>query len=253
LPYDGINCEFDYFRLYRIDYLPNPEWDIHSLYKPEPMGVFFDTRADIYNDHMLAGQNDEEDYKKLGDCFPKTDQTIQILDIGCGTGIELNHIWERCPNAHITCVDVSRGMLDLLIKDHGERHDKITVVKESYINWIYPENRFDIVVSNMTMHHFWPDEKVGVYRKILDTLKPSGTYIEGDFIVDAMMAEQYRRRYENITAKLPEKANPGEYHIDIPCTVDVQQKLLKDAGFGAIKVLNATINRGNGAILSARK
>jgi hypothetical protein len=27
------------------DYLPDPEWDIHSLYKPEPMGAFFDTRA----------------------------------------------------------------------------------------------------------------------------------------------------------------------------------------------------------------
>ena len=250
---DGQYREFDYFRLYHTDYLPNPEWDIHSLYKPEPMGAFFDTRADGYNDHMLAGQNDEEDYKKLGDCFPKTDKTIQILDIGCGTGIELNHIWKRCPNAHITCIDVSRGMLDVLLKNHQESHNNIAVVEVSYIDWSYPENAFDIVVSNMTMHHLWPEEKVGVYRRILDALKPGGTYIEGDFIVDAMMAEQYRRRYEIISAKLSEKANPGEYHIDIPCTVDVQQKLLKDAGFGAIKVLDVTINRGNGAILSARK
>jgi len=253
LPYNGADCEFDYFRLYHIDYLPNPEWDINNLYKPEPMGAFFDTRADGYNDHMLAGQTDEEDYIKLGDCFPKTDQIIQILDIGCGTGIELNHIWKRCPNAHITCVDVSRGMLELLLKNHQESHDNITIVEASYIDWSYPENVFDIVVSNMTMHHLWPEEKVGVYRKILDTLKSGGSYIEGDFIVESMMSEQYRKRYENITAKLLEKANPGEYHIDIPCTVDVQQKLLKDAGFGVVEVLDTTINRGNGAILSARK
>jgi len=46
---------------------------------------------------------------------------------------------------------------------------------------------------------------------------------------------------------------PCEYHIDIPCTLDVQQRLLKDAGFSVVEVLDATINRVNGAILSARK
>ena len=253
LPYDGADCEFDYFRLYHTDYLPNPEWDIHNLYKAEPMGAFFDVRADGYDDHMLdiAGK---ESYRKLGNCFPQTDAPIKVLDVGCGTGIELDYIWAQAPNAHVTCVDASRGMLDLLLKNHPDSHDKITIIEASYIDWAYPKDEYDIVVSNATMHHFWSQEKVGIYKNILGTLKDGGFYIEGDFIVDAIHAEQYRRRYEIVTAKLPDKAKAGEYHIDIPFTLDTQIKLLRDAGFGSVVVLDENIKpRGSGAILKARK
>ena len=254
LPHNGEDCAFDYFRLYHTDYLPGPEWDVYNLYKPELMGAFFDTRADGYNTVMLSSGSGKEDYKKLGSCFPKTDEAIQILDIGCGTGIELEYIWEQSPNAHITCVDVSRGMLDLLLKNHPNNHDYITIIEASYIDWSYPENAFDIVVSNMTMHHLWSEEKISIYQKILSSLKSGGSYIEGDFIVnDDMMAEQYKGRYEIITANLQYKAKAGEYHIDIPCTLEVQRKLLQDAGFSSVEVLDADINRGNGAILKARK
>lgn len=251
---DGEYFVFDYFRLYHTDYLPAPEWDARSLYKPEQMAAFFNTRADGYNKHMLLESgSSEEDYKKLGSQFPKTIATIQILDIGCGTGIELDYIWEQAPNAHITCVDVSRGMLELLLQNHPSRHDKITIVETSYIDWAYPESAFDIVVSNMTMHHFWQEEKTGIYQKILGTLKPEGSYIEGDFIVDAIASEQYRRRYETIISNLPERAKAGEYHIDIPFTLEVQLKLLQDAGFRNIEVLDTNINSVNSAILKAIK
>ena len=169
----GVNCEFDYFRLYHTDHLPGPEWDAQNLYNPEPMAAFFDARADGYDRHMLSESgSSEEDYKKLGSFFPKTDNALQILDIGCGTGIELDFIWAQAPNAHITCVDVSRGMLDILLKDHPDNHDKITIIEASYVDWQYPENAFDIVVSNMTMHHFWPEEKTEIYRKVRIALKP---------------------------------------------------------------------------------
>jgi len=51
LSYDGIEYEFDYFRLYWITHFPGPEWDdINSLYKQypvEPMGIFSDDYYDI--------------------------------------------------------------------------------------------------------------------------------------------------------------------------------------------------------------
>ena len=47
--YDVIEHDFDYFRLYHTDHLPGPEWDTKTLYQPEPMGSFFDTRAKGYN------------------------------------------------------------------------------------------------------------------------------------------------------------------------------------------------------------
>ncbi|MCK5519411.1 MAG: GNAT family N-acetyltransferase, partial [Alphaproteobacteria bacterium] len=252
LPYNGEDCAFDYFRFYHTDYFQGPVWELQSLYKPEPMDAFFDVRAEGYNDHMLSGGG-EEDYKKLGGFIPKTDKAIKILDIGCGTGIELDYILAQTPNAHVTCVDMSQGMLDLLLRNHPESHNRITIIVASYLNWEYPQDTFDLVVSSATMHHLWPEDKVKVYRKILSTLKLGGAYIESDFIVDTAHSEQYRRRYEIITAGLPEKAKAGEYHIDIPLTVDVQKELLEKAGFRIVEVLDEDINRGNGAILRATR
>jgi tRNA (cmo5U34)-methyltransferase len=91
------------------------------------------------------------------------------------------------------------------------------------------------------MHHFWYDEKLAIYRKILGALKPGGSYIEGDFMVDEIHAEQYKKRYEQLTANLQEKAKAGEYHIDIPFTLETQEKLLLEAGFGAAEVLASDI------------
>jgi len=121
--HEGENREFNYFRLYHTDYLPSPEWDVNNIYKPEPMGAFFDTRADGYNNVMFSSSSGEEDYRRLGAFLPETSESVQILDVGCGTGIELDYIWERIPNAHITCVDVSRGMLELLLINHPGSHD----------------------------------------------------------------------------------------------------------------------------------
>ena len=248
---------YDYYRFYHSDILPGPEWDARSLYGLEPMGAFFDARADGYDEHMLGSGLSGEgiyDYQNIGGCFPETGEALRVLDIGCGTGIELDHIWNRAPNAHITCVDISRAMLDLLLKNHPGGRGRITIVEASYVDWDYPREAFDIAVSHATMHHFWPDEKIGIYRKVFSALKPGGSYLEGDFIVDALASEHYRRRYENITAGLPHKAGAGEYHIDIPMTIDVQRKLLLKAGFASVEVLYEDIKAsGSGAILKAVK
>ncbi|GHU81992.1 hypothetical protein FACS1894191_8840 [Clostridia bacterium] len=100
LPYDGADCDFDYFRLYLTDSLSGPEWDARSLYKAEPMGAFFNKRADGYNTVHLSSYG-EEHFIKFGSFFPKTDEQLKILDIGCGTGLELNYIWTQVPNAQI--------------------------------------------------------------------------------------------------------------------------------------------------------
>jgi RimJ/RimL family protein N-acetyltransferase/ubiquinone/menaquinone biosynthesis C-methylase UbiE len=252
LPCDGADCAFDYFKLFHTDYLPSPEWDDNNLYLPENMASFFDKRAPGYNEHMLldGGIND---YIKLGSFIPATQEPFFILDIGCGTGIELSYIWEKAPNAQITCIDLSREMLNLLLEHHQDKTKQITAIQASYFSWEYPEKAFDMVVSSMTMHHFWQDEKVEIYKKIHSTLREGGVYIESDFIVDAPLAEQHRRRYKKILAHISDKALPGEYHIDIPFTVKSQKELLGDSGFTLVEVLDEDINHGNGAILRAVK
>ncbi len=239
------------WRLYHTDHLPGPDWDSHDIARPEGMGAFFDARADGYDAHMFSFGGGAS-YAKLGACVPETGDAVRILDIGCGTGIELDYIWQRAPHAHVTCVDLSRGMLDLLIENHRERTGQIAVVEASYVDWAYPKESFDLVISSNTMHHFWESEKVAIYRRVLSTLAAGGAYIESDFIVDAWCEKQYRKRYEIFVERLGRTPEAGEFHIDIPFTIERQTLLLQEAGFQAVEVLDDSVKpRWSGAILKA--
>ncbi len=241
------------WRLYHTDRLDGPAWDVNDVANPERMGAFFDARADGYDAHMFSFGGGAS-YAKLGACVPETDFPIQILDIGCGTGIELDYIWRKAPNARVTCVDLSRSMLELLVENHRTHLTQIEAVAASYVDWDYPGSAFDLVVSSNTMHHFWEAEKVAVYKKILASLKPDGAYIESDFIVDAWCEKQYRNRYELFVKNLGRAPGPGEFHIDIPFTIERQTRLLREAGFRAVEVLDDSVRpQWSGAILKAIK
>lgn len=43
------------------------------------------------------------------------DQCTEILDIGCGTGLELDEIWKRNPEISVTGIDLSQSMLNELV------------------------------------------------------------------------------------------------------------------------------------------
>jgi RimJ/RimL family protein N-acetyltransferase/ubiquinone/menaquinone biosynthesis C-methylase UbiE len=261
LPYDGADRAFDYFRLYHTDDLPGPEWDPRTLYPAERMSDFFKARAGEYNDYML--RNGDEAYRQLGEAFPETNAPIRILDLGCGSGIELDYIWARIPNAHVTCVDISKEMLALLIKNHPARTDQITAIEASYLDWEYPVSAFDFAVSSQTMHHFWPEQKTGIYRGIHNALRSGGYYIESDFYVDPLHMAQYQQRYKTVLSQAREQGKQeereeqecaGKYHIDIPTTLDIQQQLLSVAGFQTVEVVESHIRlRWSGGIVKAGK
>ena len=249
LPHDGENCTFDYFRRCHTDTLPGPDWTEQTLYRPEKMADFFNARAQGYDAHML-NTFPEDIYQRLGSFLPETDAALRVLDIGCGTGLELRYLWEKAPNAQVTCVDLSAEMLRLLRENHTEKARQITAVQASYLDWAYPPAAFDLVVSCMTLHHLLPQEKQAVYQNIRRSLRPGGCYLECDFIVDSPQAAQYRRRYEAIRAFAPESTAQGAYHIDIPCDLAAQQQLLQKSGFSAVETLADCIRpHGSYAIL----
>lgn len=96
------------------------------------------------------------------------------------------------------------------------------------------------------------EEKIRIYKKIQETLKPGGMYIESDFIVDSMMMKQYQARYRRITQELAEQKYSGYYHIDIPFSIELQKELLLSAGFSEVSVFYEDIKpAGSNAVLIA--
>lgn len=80
----------------------------------EAMDAFFNKRADTYDDHMLVEMQLNEFYEAIAGCFPESDKALSLLDLGCGTGLELERLFERMPNLNVTGIDLSKEMLSLL-------------------------------------------------------------------------------------------------------------------------------------------
>ncbi len=200
----------------------------------EPMAAFFDVRAEGYEAHMRHNRDLDRLYEAAAEHIQQTDAPIAILDLGCGTGMELASVLKRAPNARVTCVDVSAGMLDLLRQAYADRLEQITVVQASYLDWPYPKESFDYALSTYSLHHFLPERKTAIYRNILAALKNGGLYLEADYMVrEKEMTEALRQYHEHMAALGGET---GDYHIDIPFTPQVQLQLLRDAGFACATV-----------------
>jgi ubiquinone/menaquinone biosynthesis C-methylase UbiE len=215
--------------------------------KLEKMSDFFEARIDGYEAHML---NDikglKEGYRKLAELIPVN--TAKILDLGCGTGLELVEIFMRFKHVSVVGIDLTQKMLDELKLKYGTRD--IRLICGNYFDIGLGENTFDTVISCQTMHHFSRDEKVGLYRKICKALKPQGIYIELDYMVTEQAIEE-ELRAENARIRRGLIIPPGEfYHFDIPFTVENQIAMCKEAGFvSAEKVFRIE----NNTIIMAKK
>jgi tRNA (cmo5U34)-methyltransferase len=216
----------------------------------EEMDAFFDARAHGYDSHMERTVTDlAEFYQAIATEITPTSQPVSILDIGCGTGLELSGILAQAPRAQLTCNDLSLGMLEKLKPKYHAHADQISFLVGSYTELPLGTNRYEYVVSAMTVHHLLPEPKVALYRKIHEALKPDGSYIEGDFVVDAAEEQEYLEYYQKKMQALdPQKA--GLYHLDLPFTVEKQIRLLTEAGFRNVTV---TWHKGAAAVFRCTK
>ncbi len=196
--------------------------------KLEKMADFFTKRADMYDEHMLKDvEGCKEGYIKMASLIPES--TELLLDLGCGTGLELDEIFLLYPDLKVTGIDLSEGMLQRLHAKHPDK--KLNLICGDYFTEALGENIYDCAVSFQTMHHFPKEKKLSLYKKINASLKEKGIYIECDYMVetqkeeDLWFSENERLRKENgIT-------DDSYYHYDTPCTVNNQITLLKKAGF----------------------
>jgi len=196
--------------------------------KLERMSDFFSKRLDGYEEHMLTDSG-KKAYKKLAALVPSN--TARILDLGCGTGLELDEIFKRLPSVSVVGIDMTQAMLDKLKQKHLDKD--IQLICGNYFNVDLGENTFDTAISFQSMHHFSYVEKVGLYTKIRKALKSNGVYIECDYMVTEQSIED-ELYAENARLRLDMNIPQGKfYHFDTPCTVDNQIAMLKQAGFSS--------------------
>ena len=201
----------------------------------EKMGDFFDARTDGYEEHQLNTIDfAQEFYPFTAGCLPK-ENGAHILDLGCGTGLELDAFFSLNPNAKVTGIDLSAEMLNVLKQKFSGKD--INLILGSYFEVPFDEVRFDAAVSVESLHHFTKEEKIPLYAKLKAALKSSGYFILTDYFA-MTEEEETARRQELLRLRKEQNLPDGEfYHYDTPLTVEHEKEALLAAGFSKIEVL----------------
>ena len=203
----------------------------------EKMRDFFEARLDGYDAHMLTNiASAEEFYPFTAQQLP-TSEGCKILDLGCGTGLELQAYYPLNPSAQITGIDLSEKMLWALKQKFPNR--EITLICGSYFDVPFGEAVFDGAVSVESLHHFTKEEKVPLYAKLHRALKSGGTFVLTDYFSLSDEEEQLHR--ENLLAlKAEQGITDGDfYHYDTPLTVQHETQALLEAGFSSVAVVKS--------------
>ena len=201
----------------------------------EKMGEFFDARLREYEEHQLSCiDSSQEFYPFTASCLPQIPGT-RLLDLGCGTGLELGYYFEMVPSAVITGIDLAPGMLDTLRNKFPDK--KMTLILGSYFDVPFDGNAYDAAVSVESLHHFTKEEKTPLYKKLQEALKPGGYFVLTDYFAMSDEEEQFHHT-ELLRLKKEQKiADEIFYHYDTPLTVEHEKEALTDAGFSSVTVL----------------
>jgi len=202
----------------------------------EKMAAFFDKRLDGYEKHQLnCIEGAGEFYPFTAACLP-VEPGARILDLGCGTGLELEYYFQWNPQASVTGIDLAPGMLAALKEKFSDRD--VTLIQGSYFELSLGENCFDAVVSVESLHHFTKAEKTALYRKLVAALKREGPFILTDYFASTEEEEFfYRHELERLKAQQG-ITDDAFYHYDTPLTVEHEIQALREAGFYSVEVLN---------------
>jgi len=198
----------------------------------EEMGAFFDARAIDYEEHMRTSVEEfDAFYTAAIEALPGKSTAPHVLDLGVGTGLELEGLFARFPEARVTGIDLSGAMLSRLRRKQRPWQQQLELVQESFLTYDFAGRSFDLVLSVMALHHWVPEIKARLYRRIHGALAPEGAFVNADYIESAEESAQLIGAFQSMGV-------PAEHqqHIDLPLTIAREQQILLDAGFMRVAV-----------------
>ena len=188
----------------------------------EGMADFFSARLDGYEDHMSVWH---DAYLEMERLLP--DGVHTLLDLGCGTGLELDAILAKRPQLEVTGIDLSQDMLAKL----RQKHPQVRAVCADYFQHALGECAYDAVIHFETLHHFTPEKKAALYSRIRRALKPGSMYLQAEYV--ACCAEEEVLLWQTFARKRLRDGIPDDQfvHFDAPLTLEHELALLRGAGF----------------------
>jgi arsenite methyltransferase len=115
----------------------------------------------------------------------------QVLDVGCGRGLLLAGAAKRLDSTgHATGIDIWSNVDMGGNSEAATLHnltlegitDRCTLVSQSAGEMTFPDNTFDVIVSNLCIHNIYDKPtRLGALHQIVRVLKPGGIALISDY------------------------------------------------------------------------
>ncbi len=92
-----------------------------------------------------------------------------ILDLGCGDGAITAQLAEQVPNGYVIGIDASKGMIETASKNHSSKNLKFELIDINSINY---HGKFDVIISNATLH--WVKDHKKLLKNVHNALTNNG-------------------------------------------------------------------------------
>jgi len=202
----------------------------------------FDKGAESYDkqrEHIIPNLNQMYAIvAELANC----DVTVpKILDLGAGTGLLTNYVLKKYPQAYFTLLDISDEMLNIA-RERFKGNLKFKYIHGDYIEYNFTE-KFDIVISSLSIHHHKDSSKRDIYSKVYENLNDNGVFLNLDQIHAPSSENEHIYRQNWL-----EKINAGSLShnereiiidrmkMDKPATLKNNIKWLRNCGFTNVDV-----------------
>ncbi|WP_414470409.1 class I SAM-dependent methyltransferase [Methanobacterium sp. ACI-7] len=175
--------------------------------------------------------------------FNKED-SIKVMDLGCGTGTISKSLKEKYNDANITCLDLAENMIEMA-KIKLDAYNDINYITGDFYHFEFPE-KYDLIVSSLALHHLVTDEdKKEFYSKIYGSLNEGGVFLNADGVLSSIdyLNELYLQKWTGFMNRhidieeIQQKWVPAAEEEDHPTKLVNQLQWFLDIGFKDVDVI----------------
>lgn len=125
-------------------------------------------------------------------------ESLEVLDLGCGTGTVSRAVKNAYTKAKLTCLDISGNMLEIAGGKLSDSPDT-TYINSDFYKFNF-DKKYDAVVSSLALHHLvTKEDKLEFYKKIYSGLNAGGVFVNADVVLAStdILQKCYMEQWKN--------------------------------------------------------
>lgn len=170
-----------------------------------------------------------------------------VLDIGAGTGLFTQFIYDVNPSLHFTLADLSNEMLDVA-RERFEGESNFKYIELDFSKDPLP-GKYDLIISGLAIHHLEDENKARLYKHIYQSLNDGGLFINADQVAgkNLLFDSLYKYYWRETVSQsgLDHEALVQAFErtkLDRLAPLESQLKMLEKAGFNEVDCIYKNMN-----------